>query len=143
METCFDSERFLRYHSTDYRTALAEIRSGRKSGHWIWFIFPQLKGLGHSAFSEYFGLDGLGGAEAFYADRTLHRHLREITEALLQLEETDINRIMPGIDALKLRSSMTLFDRVSPDDIFEKVLDRYYGGHRDSITLEMIDNTAR
>lgn len=137
--TTFDADRFIRYHRTDYDTALREIRGGRKKSHWIWFIFPQLKGLGHSAFSEYFGLDGLQDAVDFYGTRVLRNHLRKITKALLELDETDIGRIMPGIDALKLKSSMTLFDKVSPDDIFGQVLDKYFGGTRDEMTLEMLD----
>lgn len=138
-KTTFDAERFKRYHRTDFDIALKEIRSGSKKSHWIWFIFPQLRGLGHSAYSDYFGLDGLQDAISFYETRTLRNHLRKITKALLELDETDINKVMPGIDALKLRSSMTLFDKVSPNDIFAQVLDRYYGGNRDELTLAMLD----
>lgn len=143
MEANFDSERFLKYHKIDYSTALSEIRNGRKTSHWIWFIFPQLKGLGHSAFAEYFGLEGLKDATAFYGNDTLRKHLREITEALLCLNEANISNVMSDIDVLKLRSSMTLFDIVSPDDIFGKVLDKYYDGVRDNLTLEMISYSSK
>jgi len=131
-------ERFEEYHDKDYRTALKEIKAGCKSSHWIWYIFPQMKGLGHSAFANHFGISGINEAAAFYADKTLGKHLREITSALLDLPETDINRIMPGIDALKLKSSMTLFDIICPGDIFEKVLMKYYNNERDSLTLSLL-----
>lgn len=131
-------DRFVRYHRTDYKIALSEIKAGEKRSHWIWFIFPQMKGLGHSAFADYFGIESLEEAVAYYAHKTLGKHLREITQVLLSLPETDINKIMPGIDALKLKSSMTLFDLVSPRDIFAEVLAKYYSGEKDELTLSML-----
>jgi|GEM_PF-118984 ADP-ribosylglycohydrolase len=131
-------DKFIEYHNKDYRTALSEIKSGKKSSHWIWYIFPQMKGLGHSAFANHFGISGINEAAAFYADRTLGKHLREITEALLALPETDINMIIPGIDSLKLKSSMTLFDVICPNDIFAKVIQKYFHGDRDTLTLSML-----
>ncbi len=97
-----------------------------------------MKGLGHSAFADYFGIESLEEAAAYYAHKTLGKHLREITQALLSLPETDINKIMPGIDALKLKSSMTLFDLVCPDDIFAEALAKYYNGEKDELTLAML-----
>lgn len=143
MNANFDAERFLRYHKTDYSTALKEVRNGHKTSHWIWFIFPQLKGLGHSAFSDYFGLDGLQDAVSFYDNGVLRNHLRTITKSLLDLNEVDINNVMPGIDSVKLKSSMTLFDIVSPGDIFGEVLAKYYNDERDNITLSMIHGAEK
>lgn len=131
-------DRFVWYHKTDYKIALSEIKAGEKRSHWIWFIFPQMKGLGHSAFADYFGIESLEEAVAYYAHKTLGKHLREITQVLLSLPETDINKIMPGIDALKLKSSMTLFDLVCPGDIFAEVLAKYYCGEKDELTLAML-----
>lgn len=131
-------DRFIKYHEVDYQKALSEIRAGHKQSHWIWYIFPQLKGLGKSEYSCYFGLDGLEEAKSYYANETLRSHLREITQALLDLPEMDIQKIVPEIDARKLKSSMTLFDVVSPDDIFAQVLDRYFYGKRDGLTLSRL-----
>ena len=134
----YDLDRFIQYHKTDYETALTEIRQGRKTSHWIWFIFPQVQGLGHSAFSKYFGIEGIDHAKAFYGNSTLRAHLREITEALLSLPTLEISEVMPMIDVMKLKSSMTLFDVVCPDDIFAKVLDKYFSGERDKLTLDIL-----
>ena len=100
----------------------------RKRGHWIWYIFPQQKGLGHSYNSEYYGLDGIDEARAYLAHPVLGARLREISEALLIHEgKRDIDAIMgSSIDVLKLQTCMNLFNRVSPNDIFEKVLDAFF-----------------
>ena len=124
----YDLERFVTAQAADYADALDEIRNGRKRGHWIWFIFPQQKGLGHSYNSEYYGLDGIDEARAYLAHPVLGARLREISEALLIHEgKRDIDAIMgSSIDALKLQTCMNLFNRVSPNDIFEKVLDAFF-----------------
>ena len=131
-------ERFLDGQRFGYGTALAEIRAGQKRSHWIWYVFPQLKGLGHSPNSVFYGIDGLGEAKEYLSHPVLGQRLREITQALLDNPGKDIECIMPGIDAVKLKSSMTLFDAACPDDIFNDVLQKYYGGQRDQRTLEMI-----
>ena len=124
----YDLERFLTAQASAYEDALEEIRSGRKHGHWIWYIFPQQKGLGHSYNSEYYGLEGTDEARAYIAHPVLGERLREISQALLIHEgKKDIDSIMgSSIDVLKLQTCMNLFNRVSPNDIFEKVLDAFF-----------------
>ena len=124
----YDLERFVTAQAADYADALDDIRNGRKRGHWIWYIFPQQKGLGHSYNSEYYGLDGIDEARAYLAHPILGARLREISEALLIHEgKRDIDAIMSSsIDVLKLQTCMNLFNRVSPNDIFEKVLDAFF-----------------
>ena len=124
----YDLERFLTAQAADYADALDDIRYGRKRGHWIWYIFPQQKGLGHSYNSEYYGLDGIDEARAYLAHPVLGARLREISEALLTHEgKRDIDAIMgSSIDVLKLQTCMNLFNRVSPNDVFEKVLDAFF-----------------
>ena len=124
----YDLERFLTAQAADYADALDDIRNGRKRGHWIWYIFPQQKGLGHSYNSKYYGLDGIDEARAYLAHPILGARLREISEVLLIHEgKRDIDAIMgSSIDVLKLQTCMNLFNRVSPNDIFEKVLDAFF-----------------
>ena len=124
----YDLERFLTAQAADYEDALDDIRNGRKRGHWIWYIFPQQKGLGHSYNSQYYGLDGIDEARAYLAHPVLGARLREISEALLTHEgQRDIDAIMgSNIDVLKLQTCMNLFNRVSPNDVFEKVLDAFF-----------------
>lgn len=114
MSKIYNLERFLEAQERDYGTALQEIRAGRKTSHWIWYIFPQLKGLGNSYNSQYYGIDGVGEAEAYYEHPVLRERLREITDAVLMHKgKTQIEDIMGGsLDALKLRSCMELFDKV-------------------------------
>ena len=124
----YDLQRFLRAQDRDYETALAEIQSGHKYSHWIWYIFPQEKGFGRSWNSEYYGLDGEEEARAYLAHPILGKRLREITSAVLSLRgELSARQIMvSGIDTVKLRSCMELFDKVSPNDILAQVLDAFY-----------------
>lgn len=109
-----------------YQQALREIVAGRKLSHWIWYVFPQLKGLGRSANSRYYGLDGRREAEAYLADPVLGARLREISRALLSHAGTPARDILGGIDAVKVRSCMTLFDCIAPGDVFAEVLDAFY-----------------
>ena len=106
---------------------MREITDGRKRTHWIWFIFPQLAVLGHSANAKYYGISGYDEAKAYYEHPILGTRLREITMALLQHHGESAVDILGDIDAVKVRSCMTLFDAVSPDDIFQEVLDAFYG----------------
>ena len=124
----YDLERFLKAQAVDYASALADMRNGRKSGHWIWYIFPQQKGLGHSFNSKYYGLDGLDEARAYLAHPILGARLREISEALfIDVGNIDIYTIMGShIDVLKLKTCMKLFNEISPNDVFKRVLDAYY-----------------
>ena len=140
----FDIERFIKAQNDDntYQQALKEILQGHKTSHWIWYIFPQLKGLGHSTYSQYYGLADTDEARTFLANPCLNERLREITNALLIHKDRNIERLMgSSIDALKLKSSMTLFDAISPNDIFSKVLDVFYDGKKDRNTLPIISKT--
>ena len=123
----FDLDRFLTAQGSSYEMALREMKSGAKRSHWIWNIFPQQKGLGRSWNSEYYGLDGVEEAKAYLEHPVLGARLREISQVLLEHKDTDVRHLMgSGIDALKLKSSMTLFDSVSPHDVFEKVLAAFF-----------------
>lgn len=131
-------QRFIEAQNDSYDQALKEIRNGRKLTHWIWYIFPQIKGLGFSYNSEYYGITFLQEARDYLENELLRKRLFEITESLLMHKGKDIESIMGDIDALKLKSSMTLFDAVQPGSIFGEVLDEFYGGERCRRTLEKI-----
>lgn len=127
-EVTYDLERFIEAQKLDYDIALNEIRKGQKRGHWIWYIFPQIKGLGHSYNSEYYGISGTKEAKAYLDHPLLGARLREISQALLYCGNPSADDILGFPDVLKVRSCMTLFDLVSPNDIFKQVLDKYYDG---------------
>lgn len=131
-------QRFIEAQNDSYDQALKEIRNGMKLTHWIWYIFPQIKGLGFSYNSEYYGITSLQEARDYLENELLRKRLFEITESLLMHKGKDIESIMGDIDALKLKSSMTLFDAVQPGSIFGEVLDEFYGGERCRRTLEKI-----
>lgn len=124
----FDLERFVEAQNLVYDMALREIKEGQKRGHWIWFIFPQIKGLGHSYNSEYYGISGTKEAKAYLEHPLLGARLREISQALLNCGNPSADDILGFPDVLKVRSCMTLFDMVSPNDIFKQILDKYYDG---------------
>ena len=133
-------ERFFPYHTNDYPQALREMRAGEKKSHWIWYIFPQLKGLGTSGRSVKFGIENADEAREYLRHPELGADLREITSALLDLEENDPVKVMSWeIDAVKLRSCMTLFACVSEEgSVFHKVLDKFFGGEMDEATLKLL-----
>ena len=134
-----DLSRFLDAHRHSYASALQEIRSGRKRSHWMWYIFPQLRGLGRSSTAEYYGIQSLDEAAAFLAHPVLGANLREICSALLALESDNPTEIFGWPDDLKLRSSMTLFAAAAPEDaVFQQVLRKYYGGRPDELTLSLL-----
>lgn len=135
----FDLDRFKKAQEEDYQYALQEIKAGRKRSHWIWYIFPQLKGLGFSSMSEYYGIYGRAEAQAYIADSVLRAHLVEISEALLALESNNPTQVMGYPDDLKLKSSMTLFAEVAPDiPVFEQVLQKFFAGEKDPRTLKLL-----
>ena len=127
----YNLQRFLDAQDSydSYQSALAELKQGRKLSHWIWFIFPQQKGLGHSYNSEYYGLDGAGEAAAYLAHPVLGARLRECCAALLQhAQQKTVGEIMgSGIDVLKLRTSMRLFNSIAPHDVFAQILQEMFG----------------
>jgi uncharacterized protein (DUF1810 family) len=122
-----------------YARALAELRAGSKRSHWMWFVFPQLAGLGHSAMSRTYAIASLAEAQAYLADPVLGARLRESAAALLEHEDGDAERILGPVDALKLRSSMTLFARADPGEaLFSSVLERYFDGEHDPATDSLL-----
>ena len=132
-------ERFCPMHAQNFDTALAEIRRGSKQSHWMWYIFPQLKGLGRSSTAQYYGLDGLEEARRFAADPVLGGNLRTITQALLDQPMRNAHAIFGGTDAMKLRSCMTLFELADPDcALYAQVIGEFFGGSRDRKTLDML-----
>jgi uncharacterized protein (DUF1810 family) len=134
-----DLERFVAAQDGSYPAALAELRAGRKTGHWMWFVFPQVAGLGRSPTARHYALPGLAEARAYLAHPVLGPRLVEAAEALDALPTRDPVAVLGPVDALKLRSSMTLFARADPDrPVFRAVLDHYYGGAEDDATLGLI-----
>ena len=131
-------ERFVVAQERMYPRALEEVKNGRKLSHWIWYIFPQLKGLGTSNNSRYYGLDGIEEARAYLAHPILGARLREITTIVLESDK-DVDEIFGGIDTIKLRSCMTLFAEIADDDLFAKVLEKCFEGKKDEKTLELLD----
>lgn len=130
--------RFISAQERDYLIALSEIKNGSKQSHWIWYIFPQIKGLGRSYQSQFYGIANRQEAEAYLAEPTLNARLREITLALLEHKDKSAVQILGHTDALKVKSSMTLFDAVSPNDIYAEVLNIFYKGQRCQRTIEYI-----
>lgn len=136
----YNLQRFVDAQQGDYEQALAEVRNGRKYSHWIWYIFPQLKGLGMSYNSQYYGISGRGEAEAYLAHPVLGKRLREITSAFLQLKNKAAAEVFGSLDAMKVLSCMTLFNEVAADDLFQQVIDKYYQGKTDETTKRMLEN---
>ena len=132
-------DKYVSAQARDYDDALREIRGGRKRSHWIWYIFPQLDGLGYSSTAQYYGIRDLEQAKDYMAHPVLGPRLVEISEALLALPSSDPGAVMGYPDDLKLCSSMTLFELAAPDQpVFGKVLDKFYGGRRDPLTLRLL-----
>ncbi|MBO4531862.1 MAG: DUF1810 domain-containing protein [Paludibacteraceae bacterium] len=136
MEDDYNLQRFLDAQARDYECSLREIRNGLKQSHWVWYIFPQLKGFGHSYNSEYYGIDGIEEARAYYNHPVLGSRLIEITTALLEHKDKPAVAILSPIDARKVKSSMTLFWLASENPLFKSVLDAFYGGEIDRRTME-------
>jgi uncharacterized protein (DUF1810 family) len=132
-----DLARFHDAQARDHADALAELRRGRKRGHWIWYVFPQLRGLGRSPTAAHYGIRDLGEARAYLADPVLGPRLREATEALCR--HADPERVLGGLDAMKARSSLTLF-REAGADWAGAAIEQLYGGEADPMTLDMLRN---
>ena len=132
-------ERFVEAQKRDYKIALEEVRSGQKRTHWIWYIFPQMYGLGHSCYANLYGIRDRMEAEEYLKDKTLGKRLREITSTLLQHEGKSAEEIFGEQDAMKVRSSMTLFDAVCPNDMFAEVLEKFYNAERCGITIAKLN----
>ena len=122
-----------------YEHALSEIQNGQKRSHWIWYIFPQVRGLGFSSYATYYGIESLDEARDYLSDAVLGARLREITAAVISRREDNIVMIMgSGIDAMKFHSSMTLFDLVSPNEVFHEALVTFFDGALDEATLRIL-----
>jgi len=135
MSTSYDLGRFVSAQEGVYAGVLDELRRGRKVGHWIWFIFPQVAGLGYSAMSQQYAISSLDEARAYLAHPVLGARLRECAAVVLATTGRTALEIFGSIDAMKLRSSMTLFHRAVPDEpVFAQVLERYYDGKADDAT---------
>lgn len=132
-------ERFVEAQKRDYKIALEEVRSGQKRTHWTWYIFPQMYGLGHSCYANLYGIRDRKEAEEYLKDKTLGKRLREKTSTLLQHEGKSAEEIFGELDAMKVRSSMTLFDAVCPNDMFAEVLEKFYNGERCGITIAKLN----
>jgi uncharacterized protein (DUF1810 family) len=138
-ESPFGLERFVSAQESIYGQALAELRGGRKRTHWMWFIFPQIEGLGHSATSIHYSVKSLEEARAYLQHPVLGPRLRECAEALCALEGRTASDIFGFPDDLKLRSSMTLFAAVAETgSVFARVLDKYFQGRHDDRTLQLL-----
>ena len=135
-------ERFVQDQADSYVHALREIKSGRKTSHWMWYIFPQLSGLGHSQTARYYAIRDRAEAEAYLAHPVLGKRLLEISSELLKLESSDATAVMGWPDDLKLKSSMTLFSLVSREPVFRQVLEKYFRGEEDVYTVQAISRQA-
>lgn len=130
--------RFVNAHESMYKTALYEVRNGKKESHWIWYILPQLRGLGQSYNAHYYGISGLNEARKYIENPILSAHMNDILNELLNLSTNNPEDIFGKLDAQKLKSSMTLFDLVAPDGVYSRILDKFFNGKRDNRTLYLI-----
>lgn len=134
----YNLNRFLAAQENVYPIALEEIKAGEKQSHWMWYIFPQHKALGHSHLAKYYGLENIDETKEYFEHPTLRHRLVEITQALLSLPDNDPTAIMGYPDDLKLRSSMTIFWEATHEPIFQQVLDKFFDGEEDKLTLQYI-----
>ena len=135
----FDLNRFVAAQASTYETALREITGGRKTSHWIWFIFPQLSGLGRSPMAQHYGITGLAEARAYLDHPVLGGRYRECVAALRQLRHLSAHDIFGSPDDIKLRSSLTLFALAAPDEtMFDAALGQYFHGERDALTVSRL-----
>ncbi|MCW3092689.1 MAG: calpastatin [Ferruginibacter sp.] len=141
MENKNNLERFIDAQKHDYQIALSEVKQGRKRSHWMWYIFPQVQGLGFSEMSKVYAIKDLSEADAFLQHPVLGSRLINICNELLALKENDAHGIFGSPDDLKLKSSMTLFSSVNnPNPIFQKVLDKFFNGTKDNKTLRILES---
>ena len=135
----FNLARFLNAQETSYATALSELRAGKKRSHWIWYVFPQIKGLGSSSNSEFYGLVGLAEARAYLNHPLLGQRLKEAVAILLAHRSQNVTSILGEIDALKFKSCLTLLSLADPSErIFTDALEYFFAGKRDMRTIELL-----
>ena len=136
----YNLKRFIEAQETDYPMALDEVKQGRKQSHWMWYIFPQVMGLGYTGTSITYGIKDLDEAAAYLNNEILGPRLIEISNVLLTLETNEANKVFGGTDSMKLRSSMTLFSLVpGADKVFQLVLDKFFKGEKDEKTLHLLE----
>jgi len=135
----FDLDRFVTAQATSYDSALAEIHRGAKRSHWMWYIFPQIAGLGRSEIARHYAIRSLGEAQAYLAHPLLGPRLLECVAALQALPHTTAENVFGGVDAVKLRSSLTLFEAAGGNPIFAAAINRWFDGRRDDATLRLLD----
>jgi uncharacterized protein (DUF1810 family) len=139
LEDRFDLDRFLNAQAGVYPQVLVELRAGQKHSHWIWFVFPQMKGLGSSSHAHFYGIGSLEEAAAYWRHPVLGPRLEECTRLVNEVEKRPIEQILGYPDDLKFRSSMTLFARAAPEAAaFTQALEKYFAGQPDSMTLELL-----
>ena len=137
----YNIQRFVDAHDRSFAVALGELRAGYKVSHWMWYIFPQIRGLGRSEIAVYYSIENLEEARAYLAEPVLAEHMQQICEALLENESDNAEEVMGWPDDLKLRSSMTLFREADPENaIYQKVLDKFFDGQADEKTLALLDS---
>ncbi len=134
--------RFVSAQREAYDLALAELRAGRKTSHWMWFIFPQIAGLGRSAMAQHYAIATLDEARAYLAHPLLGLRLRQCVDALQALSDITAETVFGGIDAVKLRSSLTLFAEAGDGPLIEQAIDRWFGGEKDAATLRILAGQA-
>ena len=134
-------DRFIRAQEYNYSDALKEIKNGKKTTHWMWYVFPQIKGLGKSDTAKWYAIKDLQEAKDYLNNEILSNRLEQICKALLELDCNDAYKIFGSPDDMKLKSSMTLFEIAAPENkIFKRVLDKYFNGERDQKTIEIISS---
>lgn len=143
MNDPYDLERFVQAQQSTYTRARDELVRGRKTTHWMWFVFPQLAGLGHSATSKKYAIASLEEARAYLAHPVLGARLRECTRIVNAIDDKSIRDVFGSPDDLKFRSSMTLFAHAAPDDdVFQTAIDQHFESHHDPLTLARLAPTA-
>ena len=139
-EKKYDLSRFLEAHEKDYQRALREVKAGYKRTHWMWYIFPQIAGLGFSRTSQFYSISDLGEARAYLQNEVLGTHTKELCESLLALETNDAVEVFDWPDDMKLKSCMTLFELADPEqELFGAVLDKFFDGERDENTIKLLN----
>ncbi len=138
MNKKYNLERFINAQETSYPVALSEIKNGKKQSHWMWYIFPQMQGLGYSETSRFCGIQNIDEAKEFLEHPVLGERLISVCKELLRLESGNANKIFGSPDDLKLQSSMTLFSSLNTDPVFLLVLEKFFNGRKDSKTLDLI-----
>lgn len=139
MAEVYDLSRYLKAQAQDFDVALKEVKEGYKRSHWMWYVFPQIIGLGQSRTSIYYSIKNLDEAKAYMADPVLGKNMNDICMALISLETSDPSYVFGSPDDMKLKSCMTLFREACPEnDLFQLVLDKFFGGDADRRTIEII-----